>query len=426
MIDTPIQARMETPRNPTRIFAMVGENAFSALNALRQNFLRSLLTMIGITVGMLSIVTLIAILQGVKAEVQNQVEGLGANLVMVVPGKLDANGMPNPMAMIAVSPFKEADVSALQAVPGIQQISPLAFVSGTLEGPNHKIMNATVLGTSREGIVMNPTPLAEGNYFSKSQETENVCVIGLKQRAELFGPGSALGKTVRTAGHDWKVVGVLNKPDNDGSLASSMMGLSEVVYLPYAAARRQVSGTQLSRIALQTDYKHPADAMINQMRDALLKSHGGQEDFSFLTQKKGLAIVIKMVNLAQSLLVLIATISLFVAGIGIMNIMLVTVTERTREIGIRKTVGARRSDIFLQFLIEAVILSILGGMLGLGLSALICKLVAVWPGSTLKPLLTAPVIGLGLSVCVTVGALFGVLPAIRAARLNPIDALRHE
>ena len=426
MSDIPLAYRIEPNRRPTRIFTMAGENAFSALQALTQNWLRSLLTMLGITVGMLSIVTLVAILQGVKAEVQNQVEGLGANLVLVVPGKLDANGLPNPMAMIGISPFDDADIDALRAVPGVEQISPVALVSGTLEGPNKKTANALVIGTNREGIVMNPTPLAEGVYFSKAQETQNVCVLGSKQRTELFGTGPVLGKTVRAAGKNWKIVGVLKKPDNDGTIGNAMLGLSDVVYLPEKAVRKQVSGSQVNRIALKTDYKHPADAMIDAMNAALKKTHQGREDFSMITQKKGLAIVIKMVNLAQDLLVLIATISLFVAGIGIMNIMLVTVTERTREIGIRKTVGAKRSDIFMQFLIEAIVLSILGGLLGLTLSAIICKLIAVWPGSSLTPVLTAPVIALGLSVCISVGALFGVLPAIRASRLNPIDALRHE
>ena len=426
MSETPLPYPMEPPRPASRLFSMAGENAFSALQALTQNWLRSLLTMLGITVGMLSIVTLVAILQGVKAEVQNQVQGLGANLVLVVPGKLDANGFPNPMAMIGISPFDDADIDALRAVPGVEQISPVALVSGTLEGPNKKTANALVIGTNREGIVMNPTPLAEGAYFTKEQETQNVCVLGSKQRTELFGTGPVLGKTVRAAGRNWKIVGVLRKPDNDGTIGNAMLGLSDVVYLPEKAVRKQVSGSQINRIALKTDYKHPADAMIDAMNAAVKKTHGGREDFSMITQKKGLAIVIKMVNLAQNLLVLIATISLFVAGIGIMNIMLVTVTERTREIGIRKTVGAKRSDIFMQFLIEAIILSILGGLLGLALSALICKLIAVWPGSSLTPVLTAPVIALGLSVCVSVGAIFGVLPAIRASRLNPIDALRHE
>ena len=285
-IENEAKFELEPRRRPTRLLVMVGENAFSALRALTQNWLRSLLTMIGITVGMLAIVTLVAILQGVKAEVENQVEGLGANLVLIVPGKLDANGMPNPMAMIGISPFDDPDVAALRAVPGVEQISPVALVSGSLEGPKNKIVNALVIGTNREGIVMNPTPLAEGVYFTKEQETQNVCVLGSKQRTELFGTGPVLGKTVRAAGKNWKIVGVLKKPDNDGTIGNAMLGLSDVVYLPDKAVRRQVSGSQINRIAVKTDYKHPADAMIDSMNSALKRTHNGREDFSVITQKK--------------------------------------------------------------------------------------------------------------------------------------------
>ena len=140
--------------------------------------------------------------------------------------------------------------------------------------------------------------------------------------------------------------------------------------------KRILPGSQVNRIALQTDYKHPAEKMAAQINQAVLDTHQGRDDFGVITQEKGLALVIRILNMAQSLLVLIAAISLFVAGVGIMNIMLVTVTERTREIGVRKTVGAKRSDIFLQFLTEAVILSLIGGLVGMFFSWIVCLLVA--------------------------------------------------
>ncbi len=203
-----------------------------------------------------------------------------------------------------------------------------------------------------------------------------------------------------------------------------MLGLSNLVYLPEAFARFQFPGLQVNRIVLRTSYKYPAKDMLDGMKQAMLKNHRGHEDFGLITQEKGLDLVVKLVNMAQSLLVLIAAISLFVAGVGIMNIMLVTVTERTREIGIRKTVGARRSDIFQQFITEAVILSIIGGVIGLTISKIVCVLIAKF--SALTPEITPGLVIMALLVCTIVGVFFGVTPAVRASSLNPIDALRHE
>ncbi|MCS6776293.1 MAG: ABC transporter permease [Chloroherpetonaceae bacterium] len=413
------------------------DNVLCAIQALQQNWMRSLLTMTGIVIGVLAIVTLVAILKGVKTEVARQVEGLGANLVIVVPGKLNVDGQPvNPVAMMGISTLTEQDVEALRRVPGVEQISPVAIVSGVIETeepaadgtppgkPARRSASAAVVATNRDGVVMNPTPLAEGRYFDASEEDQNVCILCYGPARDLFGDTSPLGRTVIIQKKKWRVIGVLSKPENDGTLGNQMLGLSTFVYIPFEAAKREIPGLQTNRIVLRTDYQHPARQMIQQMHQTLLQAHNGREDFGLLTQEKGLEIIIRLVNMAQSLLVLIAAISLFVAGVGIMNIMLVTVTERTREIGIRKTVGARRSDIFLQFLTEAVILSVLGGGAGIGLSALICGLIARF--SPLTPEMTPSVIGMALGVCIAVGVLFGVTPAMRAARMDPIEAMRHE
>ncbi|MCX6382803.1 MAG: ABC transporter permease [Armatimonadetes bacterium] len=400
------------------------DNCLHAFRALKLNWLRSFLTMTGITVGMLAIVTLVAVLQGVKAEIEHEVDGLGANLVIIVPGKLDENGIPNPMAMIGVSPLTQKDLTALKGVPGLEKVSPVLFVGGTVEGDKKKTATGLVVGTNRDGVIMNPTPLQEGRYFEDSETGKNLCILGAKQKDELFPKTSAIGKQVTIADKKWTIVGVLSKPQNDGTMGNAMLGLSDFVYLPEGAVRRDVTSAQMNRIVLKTDYLHPAEQMIDTMMQTLMKVHDGKEEFGIITQKKGLSLVIKLVGMAQALLVLIAAISLFVAGVGIMNIMLVTVTERTREIGIRKTVGAKQRDIFWQFLTEAVVLSILGGVLGLGLSTVICKLIARF--SQLTPIITPPVIVMGMVLCLTVGVIFGVAPALRAARLSPIDALRYE
>lgn len=410
---------------PRPAFGGLWENMNSAFFALTHNWLRSTLTITGIVIGVMAIVTLVAILTGVKAEVSHQVEGLGANLVLVVPSKLNEDGQPmNPMAMMGISSLSEKDVAALKRIPGVDQISPVAIISGVVESQQGKSASAAVVGTNRQGVVMNPTPLAEGRYFAELEENQNVCVMGYKPAHDLFGDHSALGQMVRVQDKKWKVVGVMQKPSNDGTLGSQLLGLSNLVYLPFTAAKRDIPTIQVNRIAFKTNYEHPAKKMLSDFKRALLAAHDGHEDFGVITQEKGLEMVIKLVNMAQSLLVLIAAISLFVAGVGIMNIMLVTVTERTREIGIRKTVGARQSDVFMQFVIEAIILSLIGGAIGVGLSMILCALVAKF--SPLTPQISAPLVAGALAVCTFVGVLFGVTPAVRAARLDPIEALRHE
>ena len=405
-----------------RLVTSLRDNVAAAFGGLLQNGVRSLLTLLGIAIGMIAIVTLIAILQGVKIEIRKQVEGLGTNLVMIVPGKLDENGQPNPGALSGLSSLSEEDVEAVRRVPGVDRISPVYIVSGSIEDEAHKTANAFVVATNRVGVEMNPTLKTEGRYFDDAEK--DVCILGYRPRHDLFGDGPALGKKIIVQGHAWKVVGVLGKPDSSGSLGGALLALNTLVYLPSDAVKQLIPGSQVNRIALQTDYKHPAEKLAGQINQALLKTHAGRDDFGVITQEKGLALVMRILNMAQALLVLIAGLSLFVAGVGIMNIMLVTVTERTREIGIRKTVGAKRSDIFLQFLTEAVVLSLLGGLGGLSCSWFICLLVARY--SPLTPVISWQLILMALCVCTGVGVLFGVAPAIRASSLNPIDALRHE
>lgn len=379
--------------------------------------------MSGIVVGVISIVTLIAILKGVKTEISNQVSELGANLVIVVPSKLEEDGPPfNPMSMMGISSLTDSDIKVLKSLPGVAEISPVLIIAGMVEIAGGKSTSAAVVGTNRQGVVMNPTPMEHGRYFFDNEK--NVCILGYMPCMKLFGNTNAVGKVLRIQDHDWTVVGVMAKPKGNGSAGGSFLGLGNLVYLPEANARELIPGVQVNRIVLRTSYKYPAKDMLDSLKNVLLKNHHGHENFGLITQEKGLDLVVKLVNMAQSLLVLIAAISLFVAGVGIMNIMLVTVTERTREIGIRKTVGARRSDIFQQFITEAVILSLIGGVIGLAISKIICLLIARF--SPLTPEITPALVAMALLVCTVVGVFFGVTPAVRASSLNPIDALRHE
>ena len=398
-----------------------GENMASALRALRENPLRSALTMLGIIIGVGSVVLLIAIGQGVKADITQQIEKLGMNSIFIVPGKLDKNGQPNPMSTLGISTLTERDAREVKKIPGVATCVPVMFVYGYVEH-GKDTYSSFVIASEPDVIQIWPKKNVEGRFFTAGERDSAVCVLANAPKKDIFGDKPAVGQTVSVRGVDFKVIGV-QEPEKDDSFLT-FGSFSNVIYVPYAAAKRLYKGGQINRILIKTDYQHDPDKTLGAVKRTMMSNHGGKEDFGSLTAKQILSTIYKVFNIVTALLAGISAISLIVAGIGIMNIMLVTVTERTREIGIRKTVGARRQDIFLQFLTEAVIISITGGVIGTIMAIIICAIVGA--NTPLKPLVTVWSVLEAFSVCFLVGVIFGVAPAVRAARQHPIEALRWE
>jgi putative ABC transport system permease protein len=400
---------------------MFRENLMSGLRALRENGVRSALTVLGITIGVGSVVLLLAIGIGVKQDVTRQVDSLGANVMFVVPGKLDKSGQPNPMSTLGISTLTESDVAALGRVPGITLSLPVSFVFGTVDRGKTST-SALVFGAPPAISQWRPTPMLEGRFFTEAERAARLCVLSYDQKEELFGSGPAVGQTVTVRDVPFKVIGVTRKEEDS---LFGQFSFANIAYVPYQAVREAYpGGGQINRIFLKIDYRSRPAALKEAVERTLRTSHGGKEDFGVLTPLQLQSAVNKLFNIVSSLVIGIGAVSLVVAGIGIMNIMLVTVTERTREIGVRKTVGARRADIFAQFLVEAVLMCLLGGVAGTALAWAICIAVARY--TPLKATVTPGVVALAFGVCLLVGLVFGVAPAMRAARQDPIQALRWE
>ncbi|NLH97923.1 MAG: FtsX-like permease family protein [Chthonomonadales bacterium] len=386
---------------------------------MRENRLRAWLSVLGVVIGVASVLLLISIGIGVRADITRQVESLGTNVAFVVPGKLDDSGRPDGMSVLGISTLTLDDVAALSAVPGVRAAIPLTFVFGSVQR-NDESHSAMVLAADSRMGDLRKEKIGEGRFYRTDEDDDRVCVIGHQVKEDVFGSAQALGQSVIIRGVAFRVVGVLAPEE---PTAFSEMSFARVVYIPWRAAVEAFPGAQINRIVVQTDYKTDPDKIIESLRAAMLRNHA-VEDFGILTYRQLLAAIFRVFNIVTALIVGISAISLLVAGIGIMNIMLVTVTERTREIGIRMTVGARRRDVFLQFLAEAVGLSIAGGALGVGLAFIGVSILRKY--TVLQPLVTPQALLLALGVCIAVGIVFGTAPAARASRLSPMDALRYE
>lgn len=397
-------------------------NIASAFRSLRGSALRSALTALGVATGVASVVLLIALGEGVQQDVGRELDRIGTNLVVVLPGKLEANQTPNLMSLIALTTLTERDARDLSRLPGIAECMPLMILAGSVERGGRSYPIPVVACTST-APALRPIKVVEGRFFRPDEGNQRVCVLAHEPRRQVFGSEPALGRTLSVRGVSYRVIGVLG-PDPPSLISAGSFSFFSVIYTPMEAARAAFGDIQVNRIFIKTDPRADPEPVLASLRRTLLRNHEGREDFGVLTQEQLLGAVFRVSAIVTALLAGISAISLAVAGLGVMNIMLVVVTERTREIGIRKTVGARWRDVFLQFLTEAVVLCLVGGVVGVGLAAALCAVVAA--RTPLQPVITGTAIAMAFGVCLVVGVLFGVAPALRAARQSPIEALRWE
>lgn len=410
---------------------MIWENVKMAFRSIAGNKLRTFLTMLGIIIGVGAVVTISSIGAGLKDEVGKQVGDLGANVIFVLPGQVisnDKNGKQsfNPTASIGTSTLTDTDVASIRKTQGVQAAAPLSLISGIVTHNSTPDPAALLLATTPTlSDVLASPKVSLGRSFKPTESVQFVAVLGPNARDTLFGKDAqALGQTISIRDHAFTVIGINAASGNNSGLSQSP-GFDDAVFIPSGTVKT-VTGQepQIFRIAVKADSQSDVKPTVDRIKSVLKKNHGGQTDFSVLTQDDLLSTVSTILNALTSAIAAIASIALLVGGIGIMNMMLVSVTERTREIGLRKAVGATSRLVLLQFLIEAIVLSLLGGALGVGLA--LAGGTAAGHAIGITPVFATATIVTAFAISVGIGVIFGIAPAIKAARMKPIDALRYE
>jgi len=394
-----------------------------ALRSIRRNLLRSFLTILGIVIGVSAVITMVTLGNGATLAVQNQISSLGTNLLQVRPGQRMGPGSGGASAPA----FKEADAEAIATqIGGIAAAAPEARAGTTLVA-NGRNWSSSTIGSTNAWLITGNWKLAQGREFSEDELRAGsaVCLIGETVRRELFGVRPALGEQLRVKQISCEVVGVLSSK-GQGSFGNDQ---DDVVLVPIKTLQRRITGhTRVNTLLVSmmdgSDSNRVKASLTQLLRERRKLADSDEDNFNVLDTKQLADTLSGTTKVMTTLLGAVAAVSLLVGGIGIMNIMLVSVTERTREIGLRLAIGALEREVLLQFLIEAVVLASLGGLVGIvlatGASLALASLMEV-------PYLFNPGVNLlSFLFSAGIGVLFGYFPARRAARMDPIEALRHE
>jgi putative ABC transport system permease protein len=378
-----------------------------AARNIQGNKMRSFLTMLGIIIGVSSVIALLAIGQGSSKSVADSVNSLGTNLITVNITNTDTH-------------FTMDNLKEVKQATGVKSVAPVLSGRSTLRNGS-ATSQVSVTGTTSSYLSIRQLTVKQGRFVSSLDEKfrQKVVVLGSDLATTLFENESPIDKKVLIDGESYLVVGVLNS--KGGSMGSSS---DDAAFLPFSTAQRLIGTTYITQFYAQAESQNSVDWAMSSISRVLSQTYNDSDDYSVVNQQDVMEAMSSVTSTMTMLLAGIAGISLLVGGIGIMNIMLVSVTERTREIGIRKAIGAKRKDIMLQFLIEAAVLSMLGGLCGVGLGVLAAKIYALAVGGTI--VYSLPIMAAAFLFSAVVGIVFGVFPAYKASKLNPIEALRME
>lgn len=407
----------------------------NSIKALGVNKTRSFLTMLGIIIGVGAVIVIIAVGAGAQSLILSQIESLGTDLVGILPGNSGEDGPPTAAMGIAITTLKYEDILALKKksnVPNALAVSGYTNSSGSLIWKSNSYQTS-LAGTMASYMDVEGGELADGRFFTEEEERNmsRGIVLGYTPKQELFGENDPIGQQVRIKNHNFEVIGYMKER---GTVA--FQDYDDQVFIPLKTMQNLIAGVNhLGMARVKIDSEENSDIAIRDIELTLRERHdiedqsGISDDFTVRSSADAMEMIMTITNALKYFLAAMAALSLVVGGIGIMNIMLVTVTERTREIGLRKAIGANNSNIMFQFLSEAVVVTIIGGSIGIIGGILVSYIVAVvanFLGYDWDFSVSAFSIFIGLFVSTAVGLIFGIYPARKASKLQPVEALRYE
>ncbi len=399
-----------------------------ALSGVRSSRWRSFLTMFGIIAGIVAVVTVVGIGEGVKRQIAGTMNHFGDDLIIIRPEQAanTSNGLGQADVVFGMSSavnLSNNDVGLVEKAGGVELAAPLGVVPGVVEVNGKPVKNTKVISAGADAPELLNHKLTYGGFWEGREEESHFAVLGKQAAYTLFDEALPLGKTFVFRGQSFQVRGIFEPFDNVPF--SPTASFDNVVFIPYKTAAKLTNNSSGPYVILaKPENPNKLGSTINAIKDDMSAARGGEHDFSVLESQESLESGNGVIRLLSMWIMAVAVISLLMGGVGIMNIMLLVVTERMHEIGVRKAVGATSRQILGQFVLEATVLSVVGGVIGIALSTGSIGLLRLY--TDLHPVISWPAIAIAAGVSVAIGVIFGSVPAIKAARKDPIEALRHE